>query len=243
MRAFGYRFNCLIAAVALACACLSSAQAAAVPQSTLKLARKMISTVNATPTYTLVTSDRVRVNDKLRKRETIAVKQQQKPNCIYAHWIGDLHKGQEALYCHGRYDNKVKAHKGGFLGFITLSLKPTGDMAMKGERHPINKLNLYHIAQQTDTDLKAAQNGKDITFTKPVQKTVKGQPSSCFTVIHPDKGHRNTICVSQALHVPTSLTVKNDQGDTLGEYTFSKINLDAGLTAKDFDVNNKNYHF
>lgn len=245
MRAFRYLRYCLPAAMAAASLSVQAAPAHAgnVPQPTRVLVQQMYKTVENTPTYTLVTSDRVRVKGKLRPRETIAVKQRRSPNCIYAHWIGHLHKGREALYCHGRYNNKVKAHKGGILGFITVTLKPTGHTAMKGELHPISKLNLYHIAQRTRTDMQAAQSGESVTFSSLTRRSVKGQPSSCLTVTHHDNGHRNTICVSQALKVPTSLTVRNAKGQVLGEYTFRKIHLNAGLTDKDFNVNNKHYSF
>lgn len=73
--------------------------------------------------YTAVFHKRQRVAGKLLPEETILLKYR-KPLSLYMRWIKAPYKGSELLYVAGWNQDRIRAHRGGILRFITRDLDP-----------------------------------------------------------------------------------------------------------------------
>lgn len=244
------RFLPLIVALALFSASLfvRPVSAADQGQALLALQEKMEASYARINDYVTIFHKQERVDGKLLPEETILLKFQ-KPLKIYMDWIKEPLKGTEALYVEGENDNKLLAHKGGFFGFVTVSLDPRGSTAMKGNRHPITEAGFGFLLKEMRRNLDKALQYGEIEVTRLGDDIFQGRPATVvegrFT---PHEGRkyyasRMVIHIDKELVLPVG-AVFYDQNDVLFEkYAFTDVKLNVGLTEMDFSRYNDKYRF
>jgi len=197
--------------------------------------------------YTAVFHRIERVNGKLIPEETTFLKFKQ-PFKVYMRWINPL-KGQESLYVEGTNSNRVKAHGTGYTKLIAVNLNPTGAMAMENSRHPITEAGLENLVNKIGSNLRRGLRAGEFTSKDHGEQTVYSRKTRELEGVlpkDPSKGYYCYRCIVN-LDVETQMPIQTrifDWEDQLVEcYGYENLNLNPGLSDKDFDPKNPEYHF
>lgn len=191
-----------------------------------------------------------RTDGRLFPKEEIFVKFM-KPYSIYLKWIGNVHKGREALYVEGKNNNKIVAHEGGFFGIITLTIDPYSSLAMWGNRHPITELGFGTIINIAKKDINQAIqiNDKDYKYYERGEYKIFGKYMKVYERIAPkDKkdiyySYKFVSFVDKEYHLPLIIANWDFDNKLMEKFMFKEIKINVGLTEKDFDPKNKEYRF
>jgi len=187
------------------------------------------------------------VDGKLTPEEVAFLKFKH-PFKIYFRWVMPA-KGQESLYIDGANNNKIRAHASGLIGFVTVNLDPKGSKAMQNSRHPITEAGLHNLVAKITSNMRRAQKAGEFVAKDHGEQTVYGRKTRELEGILPkdaSKGYYCYRCIVN-LDLETKMPVKTqifDWDDRLVEcYGYERLNLNPGLTDKDFDSKNPEYHF
>ncbi|MGC4049837.1 MAG: DUF1571 domain-containing protein [Paludibaculum sp.] len=78
---------------------------------------------------------------------TLDVKIRHEPFSVYLKFV-EPYAGREVIYVAGKNDGKLQVHETGFASLVgTLSLDPTGKMAMDGNRYPVTLIGLRTMTE------------------------------------------------------------------------------------------------
>lgn len=198
---------------------------------------------------------RERVDGQLGDYQMMFVKVRHRPFSVYMYFEGPANlRGQEVIYVDGRNEGKLQAHATGLKNVVgTVSLSPTGAMAMRGNRYPITELGVANLVQRLiqvgDHDSKYGEC--DVQFHKA---KVGNRSCTCITVTHPTPRrnflfHIARIFVDDELNIPIRYEAydwparQGGEPQLLEEYTYQNIKINNGFTDQDFDVANPKYGF
>jgi len=212
-------------------------------------------TIEQLQDYSATLVKRERINGTLGDYQYMFVKIRHNPFSVYLHFLApnDL-KGQEVIYIRGRNDGKLLAHGTGFQKmFGTVSLDPTGMIAMQGNRYPITEIGILNLVTKLiEIGEKDVQYGEcEVKF---FEAKIEDRPCTCIQVLHPIP-RRNflfnvaRIYVDQQLNMPIRYEAYDWPAKPGGppqlteEYTYLNLKLNNGFTDADFDVRNPNYQF
>jgi outer membrane lipoprotein-sorting protein len=197
--------------------------------------------------YTAVFHRIERVNGKLVPEETTFLKFK-RPFKVYMRWINPFN-GQESLYVAGVNNNKVRAHGTGLVELITVNLDPTGALAMKNSRHPVTEAGLEILVKKIGSNLRRGLRAGELISVDHGERTVYGRKTQEIEGVlpkDPSKGYYCYRCIVN-LDVETKMPIKTqifDWEDQLVEcYGYEHLSLNPGLSDKDFDPKNPEYHF
>jgi hypothetical protein len=199
---------------------------------------------------------RERINGKLGDYECMFVKIRHRPFSVYMYFLGpDGKKGQEVIYREDANDGKMQAHGVGIQKmFGTVSLDPTGQIAMKDNRYPITEVGLATLVRRlievAEQDVKYGEC--EVKFYPGAK--IEDRVCTCIQVIHPTprrnfRFHVARIYVDDELNLPVryeSYDWPDEEGgkpQLLEEYTYLNLKLNNGFTDADFDARNPNYQF
>ena len=146
-------------------------------------------------------------------------------------------------------NNKVRAHGTGLTKLITVNLNPTGAMAMENSRHPITEAGLEILVKKIGSNLRrGCGRANSLPKTTASKRFMDGKPGrlKAFCRRIPSKGYYCYRCIVN-LDVETKMPIKTqifDWEDQLVEcYGYEHLSLNPGLSDKDFDPKNPEYHF
>lgn len=204
--------------------------------------------------YTAVFHKQEYVDGELLPEEVVEMKVRRKPRRIYMRWVGDAKEGQELLWGEKWNDGKIRAHPGGWLGFVTVNIDPESSKAMKDNRHSVAEAGFGHTINLIARDLKTAL--KHPEYVQKIrdlgEKKIYGQKAHGFEAwLRKDKysefyGYRARVWIHDKLHLPVRIQIweKEDGAVRLVEnYGYEKIKINAGLSDEDFDPDNPEYKF
>jgi len=207
--------------------------------------------------YSAVMVKRERIDGKVGNYEYMFVKIRQKPLSVYMTFLDPpAAKGQEVIYIAGQNDGKMWAHPAGLRNKIigTVSLDPTGPIAMKGNLYPITEIGLLNLVTRLlEVGERDSQYGECEVKFLPGAK-INGRSCTCIQVMHPVPRrnflfHLARIFVDDELSVPIRYEAyswpREPGGDPelLEEYTYLNLKLNNGFTDADFDIRNPSYAF
>lgn len=163
--------------------------------------------------------------------------------------------GREVIYVQGRNDGKILAHEAGLLtGIKTFHLDPDGWLAMKGNRHPIYEAGLENLVakliEKAERDRAAGMC--HVEYRKGAK--VNGRVCTMIEVIHEDKRapfefYKAQVFIDDELQVPVRYSAwdwpvtPGAEPQLIEEYTYVQIEINVGLTDRDFDPMNEEYSF
>lgn len=199
---------------------------------------------------------RERIGGELSEYESMFIKIRHKPFSVYMYFLSpEEKKGQEVIYVEGENNGKMQAHGVGFQKmFGTLSLDPTGQIAMRGNRYPITEIGILTMVRRLievgEQDIKYGEC--EVKFYPGAR--IEDRVCTCIQVVHPKprknfRFHIARIYVDDELNLPIryeSYGWPEKQGEKpplLEEYTYLNLKLNNGFTDADFDVRNPNYQF
>ncbi len=164
-------------------------------------------------------------------------------------WIKDPHRDREVLYVQGKDDNKVVAHEGGILGFVTLSLDPRGSIAMKDSRHPITDVGFDHLLKMLRKDIQIAVEHDELEIIRTGEEPFHNRPSIVVEARSIPRGGRKYYASRMVLHVDKELTAARRcrllrrRDELFEKYAYTDVRLNVGFTPNDFDRDNPAYRF
>lgn len=174
-----------------------------------------------------------------------------KPFSVYMKWIGKEKTDQEVIYREGWNDNKLRAHTGSFPK-VTVNLDPEGTMALADSRHSVRKAGFAETMRQISKDVDRAVKEKGVgwAFHSQGESMVYGEKVHCVVAQSPGGpqyyGDKVRICKSLKTSLPIVIQVWKQEQGTLRQienFGYEACKLNMGLTDKDFDPANPDYHF
>jgi len=223
---------------------------------TVRWARSGLENLEKVQDYSATMVKRERINGKLADTEYMFVKIRHKPLSVYMYFLGPPKlKGQEVIYIDGANNGNMWAHGTGLEAmFGTISLPPSGMIAMRGQRYPITEIGLLNLTRRllaiAEQDSKYGEC--EVTFYKGAK--INDRVCTCVEVIHPVPRrnflfHVARIFVDDELNIPIRYEAydwpKTQGGapELIEQYTYLNLKLNNGFTDADFDVRNPNYAF
>lgn len=165
----------------------------------------------------------------------------------YMKWTEGSQEGMEVIYAGKKYDYKLKAHLGGYMNLMNLSIDPKGSTAMKKSRHPITESHLGFTIQLMKNSLQKAKNEKGCKIEFVKEQTLNKRNVKLYKAEFPPNkgfyGHSIYIYLDDLLNLPVKFDVYDWNDKLLESYTFSDMKINVGLKDIDFDIENKAYNF
>ena len=215
-----------------------------------------------TPDYTAAFVKQELVNGELLDEQEVELKIRHAPFSVYMKWVsGEV--GREVLYVDGKNDGRMTAHGGGWRARLpSVSLEPTGSLAMAESRHPITKVGLQCLTQMMlDIHRQDLQQQSYSKFEQLADQAFDGRNCHVFLIEYKDRQaspqYRKSISlIDKEWCIP--VYTKNfgwlngdapadpDQHDeaTLIEfYSYANVKFRPKLIALDFDHANEDYGF
>lgn len=197
--------------------------------------------------YTAVFHRIERVDGKLIPEEVTILKFK-RPFKVYMKWIRPS-KGQESLYVEGANQNRIRAHGSGLKGLVTVNLDPTGALAMENSRHPITEAGLHHLVGKIASNIRRGLRAGELSAKEHGEQTVYGRKTRELEGMLPKDPSKGYYCYRCIVNVDleTKMPIRTqifDWNNHLVEcYGYERLKLNPGLSDKDFDPHNPEYHF
>ncbi|MCA1684773.1 MAG: DUF1571 domain-containing protein [Planctomycetia bacterium] len=212
--------------------------------------------LNRVESYTATFHKQERLNGTLGAEQTLAMKVRQKPFAIYFKFLGPQ-AGKEVVYAEGHHDNKLIAHSGGVARFLVprLAVPPDHPLALSDSRHPITEAGLANLTtrlihfRRIDLDDPRAVTVLDRTTD------AQGHDRLRSVHVHPNPHPDRPFARIEVLYDPDTffpLDIRNydwpqpgraEELPLVERYTYEDLDLEASLTALDFDPANPAYAF
>jgi hypothetical protein len=200
---------------------------------------------------------RERIDGELTDYEYIDCKIRHKPFSVYLRFAAPASvKGQEVIYIEGQNNGNMKAHTVGLRDALvgTVSLKPTGPLAMQGQRYPLTEIGILNLTRRLvevgENDTKYGEC--EVKFYEGAK--VNGRVCTCMQFVHPNprrefRFHLARVFVDTELNLPIRYEAYSWPKQPGGapvleeEYTYLNLKLNNGFTDIDWDVKNPEYRF
>jgi outer membrane lipoprotein-sorting protein len=199
--------------------------------------------------YTAVFHKQQRVSGKLLPEETILLKCRRKPFSLYMKWMKAPYKGSELLYVAGWNQDRIRAHRGGILRFITRNLDPRDPGLMAGNLRPVTSTGIGYLLETVATNLRKAVKGGELTFSERGKETVYGRNTQVLEVVVPKErakdydGYRYVINQDVESKILVRIRIYDRDDQLVENYGYENLDLNAPLADADFDPKNPEYHF
>jgi hypothetical protein len=180
--------------------------------------------------------------------EEVTVLKFKRPFKVYMRWLKPS-KGQESLYIEGANKNKIRAHGSGLIGLVTVNLDPTGSQAMENSRHPITEAGLHNLVGKVAANLRRGVRSGELVSKDHGEQTVYGRKTSELEGILPKAASKGYYCYRCVVNVdletrmPIRVQIFDWEDRLVESYGYELLKLNPGLTDKDFDPKNPEYHF
>lgn len=186
-----------------------------------------------------------------KQKEERTIIKFQKPFKVYLKWIAGKNKGAELLYVEGENNNKIIVKKKGIIGILgTMEMAPDGFWLRNFTKHSIKEAGFGGIIDKAWKQFKTAKEKNDIVSATCSLAELDGRPAHKVVLVVSPQGRDNGYYCRAAIqyfdaesYLPIKSTFQLWDNDEVEVFTFDKVKLNAGLTAKDFDRGNKEYHF
>jgi len=199
--------------------------------------------------YTCILYKQELLEDGLQGVEKILVKFREKPQGIYMKWLDGPWKGREALYSEKALGaGKVRVREAGFLGVIAVTLDVTDSLAQRGSNHMMTELGLKYLLGLIEENYRAAIKNNDVKRNNHGIVDLDGtRVFKMETILSKDKS-KGYYCYRMYHYIDfkKSLEIKAEvynHDDQFSEsYYYTQIQLNPGLTDRDFDPKNPDYN-
>lgn len=198
--------------------------------------------------YSAVFHKQQRVAGKLLPKETILLKYK-KPFSLYMKWIRSPYKGSELLYVPGWNENRVMAHRGGILRFITRNLDPGHPGLMADNLRPVTSTGVGYLLETVAINIRKAGKVDEFAFSERGAEILYGRNTRVLEVVFPNQrlldydGYRFVINQDVESKILIRIRVSDLDNQLIEDYGYENLNLDARLTDADFDPENPEYRF
>lgn len=233
----------------------------------IRIAKSSMETVAEADDYTAMFVKRELMGRRMLTHSTL-VKIRREPFSVYMRFLKP-HDGREVIYVAGQNGGNLLAHETGLGALVgTVSLRPGSREALSESRYPITDMGMETLVERVvrqweeeskygECDVKYyphAKLGGNAGRTKDGKLAEGGVECKVIETSHPRprkqfKYQMTRLYIEKESNLPIRVeqwvfSSRPDGKPILAEeYTYSKIQLDAGLTDIDFDPRNPNYDF
>ncbi len=165
-----------------------------------------------------------------------------------------LSRGREVIWIENANEGKLIAHEGGLKNLVRVSLAPSDNLAMMGNKYPITEIGLGKLVE------KLIEKGERDKKLGPCEVTIEdgfevgGVPCQKIEVVHPQPDtrfdfHKAQIFIDTQRMIPLRYAAymwpeKPGAPPPLEEeYTYVDVKLNVGLKDSDFDPDNPAYKY
>lgn len=198
--------------------------------------------------YIAIFHKQERVEGKLLEEETILLKFK-KPFKLYMKWIQPPHAGRELIYVEGRNNNRVMTHEGGILGMVTVNIDPKGSLAMRGNRHPVTDAGIDHLLNAMAENFRRGSREGVLRIVALGEERVYSRRTERFEAaflegkVKDYYARRIIINLDVENKLPIKIEIYDEEDRLVEKYGYEDLELNPGLTDRDFDPKNPEYHF
>ncbi|MHB8969477.1 MAG: DUF1571 domain-containing protein [Pirellulaceae bacterium] len=235
-------------------------------QYVLEFARKAASRIdNEVNDYTCILVKRERVDGQISSYQYMHAKIRHEkkegdkvvvPLSVFLSFLKpERMEGREVLFVENENQGDLIARRGGRRSpNMTVQLPPDHPMAMEGNRYPVSEIGFQNLTRRLIEVLENEQtyNGGVIDIFPDAK--VDGRKCTHFRLTHatprPDLAYcKAEVSVDDELGIPVYFrsfdwpAKAGDPPQLLEEYFYKSVKLNVGLTERDFDLNNPEYHF
>jgi hypothetical protein len=186
--------------------------------------------------YELTFKKQERLGGKLYPSETIAVKFREEPFSVYFDWIKGERLAKKVLYVRGENNNKLLVKPAGKLAALVVSVverDPNGEEAKESSRYPMPEFGIKVGMVLTLEAWQAARKNKTLDIEYAGVKKIKELGDrECYVLKRPhyakpeaDGISSSTFYFDKETWLQTGSTLKNKDGELIGEYWFADITL------------------
>ena len=137
--------------------------------------------------YTMTLVRQERMGDTLQPERT-AIEKWARPYRIYLKEIAGFDSGQEVLFVRGWNGDRLRAHKGGILSWITVNLDPQGARAMAHAHHPVTDASLPGFVKTVLDNVAEASRRGEGSVRSVGREALWGRPSIEIELTSPRAG-------------------------------------------------------
>jgi hypothetical protein len=198
--------------------------------------------------YVAILHRQERFDGHLLEKETVLLKFK-KPFKVYLRWVAQPHKGREVMYADGWNANRLMAHEGGILGFITMNLDPQGFLAMRQSRYPVTDTGIGRLLEVLAEKLARATATDELEIIGSDVSAVYGRKTQRIEAVLSGGQRERDACCRVIVHfdsenkLPIHIETYDGSGRLLEAYGYEDLKLNPGLTDVDFDPGNPAYNF
>lgn len=199
--------------------------------------------------YSAVFHKQQRIAGKLLPQETIFLKCRKKPFSLYMKWIKAPYEGSELLYVAGWNEDRIRAHRGGILRFVTRDLDPRDPGLMANELRPVTSTGIGYLLETVATNIRKAIKAGELKFSQRGEETLFGRKTQVLEVVFPKErardydGYRYVINQDVDSKILVRIRVYDRDEQLVESYGYENLNLNAPLGDADFDPKNPAYRF
>lgn len=221
----------------------------------LALARQSLDTLKTIRDYQCTFERQERVGGKLLDATRMEMKVRQQPFSVYMRFLEPpASAGQEVIYVAGRNDGNMLAHATGLAGVVgTVSLDPSGMIAMRGGRYPITEAGMTRLVEKLlELGAKKHLFRDSRVGIEPIE--FADRPCTQVEIRNPAPVGEFRLAIARIVldngsDVPVHFEAFEWPPDANAEpvlverYSYLDVRLDVGLTDLDFDPKNPAYAF
>jgi hypothetical protein len=215
--------------------------------------------------YTCRIVKRERVNGKLQPYQSIFARVRPavggngdnvRPLAVLLQFEGPREiAGRRVLFVEDKFDNMmlVRQRRGG----ITLRVRVGGGLASRETAVPITTIGFHNMLRETiaqlEDDMQADPTGENTQVQLFRDAKIDGRPCTAIRVVHPRRQadldfQLAHVFIDDESHLPVRLDFHDwpdaagEQPVLLGEFTYSDVKINVGLTEIDFDPERQGFH-
>ncbi len=222
----------------------------------IRMAKDALVRLRSVRDYTATLVKRERVNGKLGDYEYWRIKVRHEPFSVYMKSLKPVAgAGREVIYVAGSNDGKLLAHDPKFVALGTLSLKPDGVIAMRGQRYPITEVGIQALlASLVERGEREKMQGSEIRVSFYPNAKINGRPTNLIQLVRTkrsptDDFYRVRVYIDTELELPIRYEAHDwppspgEMPSLIEEYTYLNLKLNQGLGDADFAIDNAEYCF
>lgn len=222
----------------------------------LELARRVESRIaSGIRDYRGLLVKRERIGNEIHE-EHLRIKIRHEPFSVYVCRLDPQGQpGDEGIFVDGRNENKLIGYTKSFPGRLlgTVAIDPHGPIAMANQHYPITEIGVLNLCRRiieiVQEDM--AHNQCQVSFR---ETELDGRPVTCVEVVHPERRphfrfHVGRVYVDRQLDLPLRYEAYDwprqpgGEPELIEQYTYRDLELNVGLSDRDFDPKNPEYHF
>ena len=163
-------------------------------------------------------------------------------------------KGREVIWVEGENSGNIIVHEGGLLGFKRLSLKPTGVLAMVGNRYPITEMGIERLLQKMIVRVHQDRQYKNCEVQLEPDVALGMSRGVRVVITHPKRSANHDFFRAE-VELDTRLfsyfryaaydwpPEAEQEAPLLEEYIYQDVKLNPGLEDRAFDPDNPEYNY